>query len=104
LCPKTSSRAITSPAGTADTMEVLAQVELPFDRLAGAPQILGAGVDLLRKVGDPVQAGQPMYRLHAQYPTDLEFARNLAARDSGYRLAPSSQAAEIQAMLARSDA
>jgi len=34
LCPKTSSRAITSPAGTADTMEVLAQVELPFDKLA----------------------------------------------------------------------
>jgi len=35
LCPKTSSRAITSPAGTADTMEVLANVELPFDRLEG---------------------------------------------------------------------
>jgi len=34
VCPKTSSRAITSPAGTADTMEVLANVELPFDRLA----------------------------------------------------------------------
>jgi len=33
LCPKTSSRAITSPAGTADTMEVLAQVELPFEQL-----------------------------------------------------------------------
>jgi thymidine phosphorylase len=33
VCPKTSSRAITSPAGTADTMEVLAQVELPLDRL-----------------------------------------------------------------------
>ncbi|MFO0472942.1 MAG: thymidine phosphorylase family protein [Pseudomonadota bacterium] len=32
-CPKTSSRAITSPAGTADTMEVLAQVELPLQRL-----------------------------------------------------------------------
>ncbi|MGD2075424.1 MAG: thymidine phosphorylase family protein [Gammaproteobacteria bacterium] len=31
--PKTSSRAITSPAGTADTMEVLARVELPLDRL-----------------------------------------------------------------------
>lgn len=28
LCPKTSSRAITSPAGTADTMNVLARVEL----------------------------------------------------------------------------
>ena len=34
LCPKTSSRAITSPAGTADTMEVLADVELPFEKLA----------------------------------------------------------------------
>src|SRR5574343_1524033 len=34
LCPKTSSRAITSPAGTADTMEVLAEVALPFERLA----------------------------------------------------------------------
>ncbi|MEN9462996.1 MAG: hypothetical protein RLZZ355_926, partial [Pseudomonadota bacterium] len=34
LCPKTSSRAITSPAGTADTMEVLAKVELPFEQLA----------------------------------------------------------------------
>jgi len=33
LCPKTSSRAITSPAGTADTMEVLAEVELPLPRL-----------------------------------------------------------------------
>ena len=34
LCPKTSSRAITSPAGTADTMEVLATVDLPFDELS----------------------------------------------------------------------
>lgn len=33
MCPKTSSRAITSPAGTADTMEVLAEVDLDPDRL-----------------------------------------------------------------------
>ncbi len=33
LMPKTSSRAITSPAGTADTMEVLAQVNLPPEDL-----------------------------------------------------------------------
>jgi len=33
LIPKTSSRAITSPAGTADTMELLAQVELSPSRL-----------------------------------------------------------------------
>ena len=31
--PKTSSRAITSPSGTADTMEVLAAVDLPEDKL-----------------------------------------------------------------------
>ncbi len=33
LMPKTSSRAITSPAGTADTMEVLAQVELSIEQM-----------------------------------------------------------------------
>jgi thymidine phosphorylase len=33
LIPKTSSRAITSPAGTADTMEVLANVNLDIGRL-----------------------------------------------------------------------
>jgi len=33
LIPKTSSRAITSPAGTADTMETLAHVQLSLDRL-----------------------------------------------------------------------
>lgn len=33
LCPKTSSRAITSPAGTADTMELLATVDMPFELL-----------------------------------------------------------------------
>ena len=33
LIPKTSSRAITSPAGTADTMECLAGVELTFERM-----------------------------------------------------------------------
>ncbi|RLA21943.1 MAG: thymidine phosphorylase [Gammaproteobacteria bacterium] len=33
LIPKTSSRAITSPAGTADTMEVLANIELEPERM-----------------------------------------------------------------------
>lgn len=31
--PKTSSRAITAPSGTADTMEVLATVDLPIDKV-----------------------------------------------------------------------
>jgi thymidine phosphorylase len=33
LMPKTSSRAITSPAGTADTMEILCDVNLPMQKL-----------------------------------------------------------------------
>ena len=40
--PKTSSRAITSPAGTADTMEVLARADL--------------GVDEMKEVARPVTA------------------------------------------------
>lgn len=34
ICPKTSSRAITSPCGTADVMEVLAEVDLSEAKLA----------------------------------------------------------------------
>lgn len=45
--PKTSSRAITSPSGTADTMEVLAQVELSAEQLqaivAGENAVLAWG-------------------------------------------------------------
>lgn len=33
IVPKTSSRAITSPSGTADTMEILAPVKLPLNKL-----------------------------------------------------------------------
>jgi thymidine phosphorylase len=33
VIPKTSSRAVTSPAGTADTMETLMNVELPLERI-----------------------------------------------------------------------
>lgn len=55
-------------------------------RLAGAPMDKGAGVDLLKKLGDPVQAGEPMYRLHARFPADFQFARRLAEQQSGYQV------------------
>ncbi len=55
-------------------------------RLAGAPQVAGAGVDLLAKGGDAVRGGQALYRIHAQFPADLAFAQDLAGRDSGYRI------------------
>ncbi len=55
-------------------------------RLAGAPMSRGAGVDLLRKLGEPVRRGEPLYRIHAEVPAELGFARALAERDSGYRI------------------
>jgi thymidine phosphorylase len=78
------------PAATNGTVASIDNLQLArIARLAGAPQVPGAGADLLRKVGDPVRAGEPLYRLHACYATDLGFARELASRDSGYRLVPS---------------
>jgi thymidine phosphorylase len=51
-------------------------------RLAGAPKVQGAGVDLLCKLGEPVRSGEPLYRVHADFPADLEFARQACARPS----------------------
>ncbi len=55
-------------------------------RLAGAPMDKSAGVDLLKKVGDPVAAGEPLYRVHAQFAGDFNFAHRLASEDCGYRI------------------
>ena len=55
-------------------------------RLAGAPKVQGAGVDLLRKLGDPVQQGQALYRVYAAFPSDLTFARQATERATGFTL------------------
>ncbi len=58
-------------------------------RMAGAPMDKGAGVDLLKKVGESVEPGEPLYRIHAEFSADFHFARDLAADDSGYRIGDS---------------
>jgi thymidine phosphorylase len=55
-------------------------------RLTGAPKMRGAGVDLLRKLGDPVARGEPLYRVHAEYDSDLAFAAEWARHGSGYTI------------------
>jgi thymidine phosphorylase len=55
-------------------------------RLAGAPKAEGAGVDLLRKIGDPVASGEALYRIHADTAAELQFAREVATRASGFML------------------
>lgn len=60
-------------------------------RLAGAPQVPGAGMDLLKKLGEPVRAGEPLYRIYAQYQADLQFAQAHAEKESGYRIGSTEQ-------------
>ena len=55
-------------------------------RLAGAPMDKGAGVDLLKRVGDKVETGEPLYRIHAEFPADFQFARSLAAQELGFSI------------------
>ncbi|HEX5805587.1 MAG TPA: thymidine phosphorylase family protein [Macromonas sp.] len=55
-------------------------------RLAGAPKVQGAGVDLACKLGDTVVEGALLYRVYAAYPADLEFARQASQKSSAYTL------------------
>jgi len=55
-------------------------------RLAGAPMDKGAGVDLYRKIGDSVAAGEPLYAIHAEFESDFAFACD-AAETTGYTVA-----------------
>ena len=56
-------------------------------RLAGAPTDKGAGVDLMKKIGDPVREGEALYRIHACVPADFRFASEYAAAANGYTIA-----------------
>jgi thymidine phosphorylase len=56
-------------------------------RLAGAPMDKRAGVDLYRKVGDAVGAGEALYAIHAEFSADFDFACEAATHESGYTLA-----------------
>jgi thymidine phosphorylase len=55
-------------------------------RLAGAPKVVSAGVDLFHKLGDSVSAGDVLYRVHAEYQSDLEFSRQACAKFSGFTI------------------
>jgi thymidine phosphorylase len=55
-------------------------------RLAGAPMDKGAGVDLFKKLGDPVEQGEPLYRIYAEFKADFAFAQGLAQDDDGYSI------------------
>ena len=48
-------------------------------KLAGAPGSAAAGVDCRVRIGDSIQTGEPLFRIHAQSPGELEYALAYAA-------------------------
>ena len=58
-------------------------------RLAGAPNDAGAGIDLLKRPGDRIRAGEPLYRLHGVEPSDFSTAKAAAEEASGFAIAGS---------------
>jgi thymidine phosphorylase len=55
-------------------------------RLAGAPKVTGAGLDLYRKLGQSVARGDVLYRVYASFPSDLAFATQACTKDAGYSI------------------
>lgn len=55
-------------------------------RLAGAPTDPGAGIDLLKRVGERVRAGEPLYRLHAEELMDFSLASAAVDENSGFSI------------------
>jgi thymidine phosphorylase len=53
-------------------------------RMAGAPIDKGAGIDLFKKIGDRVEQGEPLYRIHAAAQSEFDLAVTAAAADAGY--------------------
>ncbi len=52
--------------------------------LAGAPRDKGAGIDLYKKLGDPVEAGESLYAIYAEFSADFDFSKESAEKDSAY--------------------
>lgn len=52
-------------------------------KLAGAPQAKAAGLVMGVRVGDRVEAGQPLFTVHAEAPGELDYALEYCARHPG---------------------
>jgi thymidine phosphorylase len=60
-------------------------------RLAGAPADPGAGVLLLKQVGDVVRRGDPLYRIYACEAADFGFAVDYAGEEPGFTVQEAGQ-------------
>ncbi|MBI1366829.1 MAG: thymidine phosphorylase [Alphaproteobacteria bacterium] len=66
-------------------------------RRAGAPMDKGAGIDLFRKIGDPVKKGETLYRIHSCFSSDFEFAKAMADEDAGVTVDATHAAGSVEA-------
>ena len=57
-------------------------------RTAGAPLDKGAGIRLFKKIGDHVEQGEPLYRVHAFDRSEYTLAETGANADTGYTITP----------------
>jgi thymidine phosphorylase len=53
-------------------------------RSAGAPIDKGAGINILKKIGDRVEKGEPLYRIHAFDRSEYDLAVAATKADTGY--------------------
>jgi thymidine phosphorylase len=53
-------------------------------RTAGAPIDKGAGIKVFKKIGDPVEKGEPLYRIYATDEAEFELALVGAKAETGY--------------------
>jgi thymidine phosphorylase len=60
-------------------------------RTAGAPIDKGAGIKLFGKIGDHVEKGQPLYRIHAYDQSELDLAATAAKANCGYTIGTQDQ-------------
>ena len=51
---------------------------------AGVRQYAGTGIDLFKKIGDIVDAGEPLYRIYAYTADDLSLAESVVENANGY--------------------
>jgi thymidine phosphorylase len=70
--------------GTVESIDCLRLNRLA--RMAGAPIDKGAGIMVLKKIGDRVERGEPLYRIYACEHSEFELVAAAANAHSGYRI------------------
>jgi thymidine phosphorylase len=72
-------------APTAGYVNVIDNLKIAhIARLAGAPMVKIAGIDLHKKLNDRVDINEPLYTINAEFNSDFQFAKTSALKHSGY--------------------